>query len=116
MEREHNASLQMLGDALAIRELLFCALPDVGSAILRVYRRSSGDQLELVIAGTVRRGEQARKGIRSLAMKGKLCGLQFRMSEVGLEALQAEDWQGKSAPEFLGTTEISTNGGSLNGT
>jgi hypothetical protein len=49
-------------------------------------------------------------------MKGKLCGLQFRMSEAGLEALQTEDWQSRSAPEFLENIEISTNGGSLNGT
>ena len=113
MERDHNASLWMLEDALAVRKLLFCVLPEVECAILRVYRRGSDDQLELVIGGTVRRGEQAGKRIRSLAMKGKLCGLQFRMRNGGLEALQTEDWDHGSALEFSGDTEVLTNGGSV---
>jgi hypothetical protein len=104
-EREYNASLQTLRDALAVREFLFCTLPSAQSAIFRVYRQGLEGQFELVIAGTVRRGEQASRRIRSLAMKGKLCGLQFRMSESGLEALQAEDWQSKSVPKFLENAE-----------
>jgi hypothetical protein len=79
-----------------------------------VYRQGPEGRLELVITGTVRRGERASRKIRSLAMRGKLCGLQFRMSEGRLEALQAEDWQGRSAAEFLRNAEISTNGGSFN--
>lgn len=114
-ERARNASLQAIQDALSVRELLFCVLPQVESARVRVYRRSPEDQIELVIAGTLRRSEQASKKIPSLAMRGKLCGLQFRMSEEGLEALPADEWQGRSAPEFLENVEISTNGGSLNG-
>ena len=101
IEREHNASMRTLEDALAIRKFIFSALPQIKSAILRVYRRSSDDQLELIIRGTVTKGEQASRTIRSIAMKGKLCGLQFRMSEGGLEALLAEDWRGRSAREFL---------------
>ena len=114
-ERAYNASLQALEDALAVRELLFRTLPTARSAVFRVYRRSLERRFDLIIAGTVRRGEQAGRRIRSAVMKGKLCGLQFRMSEAGLEALQTEDWQSRSAPEFLENIEISTNGGSLNG-
>jgi hypothetical protein len=115
-ERGHDASLRTLEDALAIREFLFCEFPEVQSATLRVYRRNSDDQLEMVIGGTVHRNDRAGRRIRSAAMKGKLYGLHFRMTEGGLEALQAEDWLGATTADFLRKLETLPNGGSLNGT
>jgi hypothetical protein len=87
---DRNVSVQALKDALSVRALLFRVLPDVSKAVLRVYR-SSGESLELVIAGVVRRGEQAPPTVRSLAMRAKLCGLQFWLDDGILESLQPEE-------------------------
>src|SRR6202171_308346 len=48
-----NVSTQALQDAIAVRDLLFCALPGVGTALLRVFRESISGELELIISGTV---------------------------------------------------------------
>ena len=85
-----NVSVQALKDALSVRALLFRVLPDVSKAALRVYR-SSGESLELVIAGVVRRDEEAPPTVRSMAMRAKLCGLQFWLDDGILESLQPED-------------------------
>jgi hypothetical protein len=86
--RERKMTEQALKDAIAIRDLLFSVLPGITSANLRVYRQ--GDPPELVIAGSVTRDSPALSGIRSLAMRVKLCGLHFHLENGKLEPLLRE--------------------------
>jgi hypothetical protein len=89
--RERNATTQALADALSVRVFLFSALPAVASAHFRVYRQNDGGQRDLIIAGTVTRGDPNHAGVQSLAMKVKLCGLQFRLNDGALLSLQSEE-------------------------
>lgn len=86
--RDRRVTEQALQDAVAVRDLLFSALPDLVTANLRVYR--AGDTPELIIAGTVMRDRPALDGIRSVAMRVKLCGLHFQMQDGKLEPLLRE--------------------------
>jgi hypothetical protein len=89
---ERNASAQALEDAVAVRELLFSALPELESAAIRVFRNSEDEEdPELIIAGTVCREDEVAPTIRSLAMKAKLLGFQFSMDDGVLGALQSEE-------------------------
>lgn len=87
---ERNVSVQALRDAISVRGLLFRILPDLSRAVLRVYRLS-GESLELIITGVVRREEQAPATVRSLAMRAKLCGLQFWLDDGILESIHPEE-------------------------
>ncbi len=84
---ERNASLQALEDSLAVRDLLFCALPNLSSALFRVYRQTIHARLELIVIGTVDR-EEASVQSESLVMRAKLSGLRFSMADGHLEAMQ----------------------------
>lgn len=88
---EKNASLQALEDSLAVRKMLFAAIPSVSSAVFRVYRAVEGAEAELVITGRVDRDEQVADNIRSLAMRAKLFGLRFWMDNGVLGTLQASE-------------------------
>jgi hypothetical protein len=87
---DRNASVQALQDAIAVRDLLFRALSDLNSAVVRAYRRSPSGNTELIIKGAVSRGQRPPLAVRSLAMRAKLFGLQFSLQEGILEDLQAE--------------------------
>ena len=89
---ERHVSEQALQDAIVIRELLFCTLPGVNTAVLRIFRHSSSGDPELIIAGVVARENQAMRYLFSLAMRAKLLGLQFLLENGILMAL---------CPEFL---------------
>jgi hypothetical protein len=86
-----NVSEQALRDAIAVRELLFHALPGVDTASLRVFRKSSGGTRDLIITGLVTRGEEAPRNVSSTAMRAKLLGFQFWFQEGFLEAMPSEE-------------------------
>jgi hypothetical protein len=86
-----NVSEQALRDAIAMRELLFCALPGVDAASLRAFRQSAGGARDLIIAGTVTRGEEVPRSVTSTAMRAKLLGFQFWLEDGVLESLQSEE-------------------------
>jgi hypothetical protein len=89
---ERHASWQALQDSLAVRGLLFSAMPDVSVAVFRVYRQAGGGDLELIISGTVSRREQVAHNIRSLAMRAKLCGFRFRLEGGVLGTLEPQEY------------------------
>jgi hypothetical protein len=86
-----NVSEQALRDAIAMRELLFYALPGVRAASLRVFRQSSGGTRDLIITGAVTRGEEVPRNVPSTAMRAKLLGFQFWFQEGFLEGLPPEE-------------------------
>ncbi len=90
--RHENATAQALQDAMAVRELLFDALPGVESASLRVFRQNADGAPELIIKGTVSRGQEIPRNISSAAMRAKLLGLQFWLEDGMLEALPTEEY------------------------
>jgi hypothetical protein len=86
-----NVSEQSLRDAIAMRELLFHALPAVHNASLRAFRRSAGGAHDLIIAGTATRGEEVPRNVTSTVMRAKLLGFQFWLEDGVLEAMQSEE-------------------------
>lgn len=89
--RNANVAEQALRDAMAVRELLFDALPGIESATLRAFRQSpDGAAPELIIAGAVTRGEQVPRNVSSTAMQAKLLGFQFWSQDGILETLSSE--------------------------
>lgn len=88
--RRKNESLQALQDAIAVRELLFVAMPEVESASLRVFRQSAGAS-DLIVIGTVTRGQEIPRKVSSATMRTKLLGFQFWLEDGILEALQSEE-------------------------
>jgi len=88
---KRNASSQALEDSIAVREMLFAAMPAVSSAVFRVYRAVQGKEAELIIVGTVERDEQVAGNIRSLAMRAQLFGFRFWMDNGILGTLQPSE-------------------------
>ena len=86
-----NETMQALKDAIVVREMLFSSLPEICTATFRVYRQADETASELIIAGTVTREDDAPQGIRSIAMRAKLCGLRFWLNNGVLGALQSEE-------------------------
>jgi hypothetical protein len=88
---ERNASLQALEDSLAVRSLLFAAVPSVSSAVFRVYRQIEPEHSELIITGTVTRDDHAAANVCSLAMRAQLCGLRFWLADGVLGRFHSEE-------------------------
>jgi len=86
-----NVSKQALKDVIAVRQLLFSALPAVESASLRFFRESAQGERQLLIAGTVSRQQGSVAHISSLAMKAKLLGLRFWLQDGILEPMPVEN-------------------------
>ncbi len=93
--REHNSTVQALADAIAIREMLFSAIPQIKEAKFRVYRELEYGR-ELIITGLVSREDKVPPRVSSPAMRAKLYGLHFSMQEGLLEPLQ----NGKESLQF----------------
>ena len=88
---ERKISEQSLRDAIAVRDLIFSALPDVDSASLRAYRPSAArEPPEIVIAGSVAR-ETAVARLSSLVMRAKLYGFRFDLNDGALKRLQLQE-------------------------
>lgn len=87
---ERHASLQALQDCLAVRKLLFAAVPSVSRAVFRVYREIETARVELIITGTVTREDQAASNVCSLAMRAQLCGLRFWLADGVLGSFHSE--------------------------
>jgi hypothetical protein len=88
---QRNQTLQALQDAMAVRELLFDALPQVRTAKLRVYRSTVGGSVDLIITGTVSREDPEPLRVSSIATRAKLCGFHFSLEDGVLEPLHMKD-------------------------
>ncbi len=85
LAQEHR-SLQALRDALRLRDLVFDAFPRLSQADLRMYRQEPGQQLEMLMSGTVHRANEILQRVPSVAMRAKLCGFEFSLAEGVLKA------------------------------
>ncbi len=86
--RDRAASSQALLDAMALREMLFGALPDVHCAELRAFRQSAREPPELIIIGTVARETPPMLRVTSPVMRAKLFGFHFLLDDGVLKPLQ----------------------------
>jgi hypothetical protein len=85
--RERQASLQALMDAIAVRDVLFLALPSVRKAVFRAYRESAREPPDLIIMGSVTREEKPTQRVPSVVMRAKLYGFRFSLEDGILEPL-----------------------------
>lgn len=86
--RERTETRQALEGAIAIRAWVFRILPEVQSAVFRVYRQSGEAPTELIMTGSATR-EEPKVQVLSLAMRAKLYGFQFCLNNGILGALCA---------------------------
>lgn len=92
--RDHNESLQALADAIAVRDLLFDALPHLDMAVLRAFRPSAArEPPELIIAGSVHRDDPEVYERASLVMRAKLSGFRFCLDGLRLEPMPVEEFE-----------------------
>ena len=89
--REQGITFQALRDAISVCELLFCVIPEIQRAALKVYRQTEWESRELIIEGTVNREDGPPRRIASLFMQARLCGLRFNVSDGVLESLGSEE-------------------------
>jgi hypothetical protein len=86
--RNQNESLQALADAITMRNILFDAMPDVESTVLRSFRQPAREPPELIVLGTVSREAPAVHRVSSLVMRAKLYGFCFCYEDGFLRPLQ----------------------------
>lgn len=86
--QEERASLQVLADAVAVRNLVFDAFPKIESAVLRGFRQPAREPPELIVLGAVSREIPAMHRISSLVMRAKLYGFCFCFEDGFLRPLQ----------------------------
>ncbi len=87
---KRDTSSQILEESLAVRKLLFAAIPSLSSAAFRVYRQVEPKRTELIITGTVTRDEQVADKVCSAAMRARLYGLHFWLEDGVLGGLQPQ--------------------------
>lgn len=85
---EKHQTHQALRDALGLRDILFECFPGVSYADLKMFR-SDGANLELMLTGSVARTNEILHRVPSVAMRAKLCGFRFILTEGVLESLHA---------------------------
>jgi hypothetical protein len=98
---ERDTSSQILEDSLAVRKLLFAAMPSLSSAVFRVYRQAEPEHAELIITGTVTRDKQATDDVCSPAMRARLCGLHFWLEADVLGGLKTQPCPTLEQPQCL---------------
>jgi hypothetical protein len=76
-----NQTLQALRDAMSLRDLIFESFPEAMNAELRMYRYDGGQRLELMMTGSVSRTNEVFHRVSSVAMRAKLCGFEFVLSD-----------------------------------
>jgi hypothetical protein len=81
---EHQ-TLQAFRDALALRDMVFNSFSAVLEARLRMYRADDNHQLELLMIGKTTRLDRYSERVASLAMRAKLSGFQFVVTNGVLE-------------------------------
>ena len=89
--RDRNESLQALVDAIAVRNLVFVALPGIDCAVLRGFRQAAREPPEMILLGTVSRVMPEVHRVSSLVMRAKLYGFCFSLEDGFLKPLQVED-------------------------
>lgn len=82
-------TMQALRDALNLRTLIFDSFPAVMNAELRMFRADRDHRLELMMNGTVSRTSEVFHRVPSVAMRAKLCGFHFVLSDGVLDRLIA---------------------------
>jgi hypothetical protein len=90
-ERDRNESQQVLLDAIAIRNLVFDAVPKIDCAVLRGFRQAAREPPEMILLGTVSREVPEVHRVSSLAMRAKLFGFCFILEDGLLRPLQVAD-------------------------
>ncbi len=91
-QRERNVSEQALRDAIRVRDLVFDALPEVESTVLRAFRSSAArEPPELIITGVAMREAPPVFRVSSLVMRAKLYGFQFHVEDGILRALERQE-------------------------
>jgi hypothetical protein len=76
-----NQTVQSLKDALGLRNLIFKWFPEANRAELRMFRTDEEGQLELMMTGSVARDNEIYQRIPSIAMRAKLCGFDFNLTQ-----------------------------------
>ena len=77
-----NEIHQALMDALGIREALFDLVPEVRYARVKVYRYPGTSAAQVIITGDLSREDEPPPRLSSLAMRAKLRGLRFNLSDL----------------------------------
>jgi hypothetical protein len=90
-ERDRNESQQALVDAIAVRNLVFDALPKIDCAVLRAFREPAREPPEMILLGTVSREMPEVHRVSSLVMRAKLYGFCFILEDGLLRALHVGD-------------------------
>ncbi|HWE84357.1 MAG TPA: hypothetical protein VG267_05400 [Terracidiphilus sp.] len=84
---KENQTLQALRDALSLREVIFDSFPAAISANLRMFRADADHHLELMMTGSVSRTEEMFERVGSIAMRARLFGFHFTLTEGELDTL-----------------------------
>jgi hypothetical protein len=89
--RDRNETCQALLDAIAVRNLVFDALPKIDCAVLRAFRQPAREPPEMILLGAVSREVLEVHRVSSLAMRAKLYGFCFILEDGFLRPLQVRE-------------------------
>jgi hypothetical protein len=84
---EEHQTLQALRDAMSLRDMVFGCFPEVDQAALRMFRTRASVEPELMMTGFVQRSNEVLPRVASVALRAKLCGFHFSLSEGVLESM-----------------------------
>ena len=88
---QERETQQALRDALSLRNLIFESFPSADRAELRMFRRATYPQKELMLmmTGSLQRADEVLPRVASVAMQAKLCGFRFTLEEGVLESMSS---------------------------